>query len=44
MQDNDPKGLCVHCNGREADAPLVTGKGYPPNNASPFWLRRNRVK
>jgi hypothetical protein len=50
MQDNDQKGLCAQCNGREADAPLVTGKGYPPagvhlhKQCRPFWLRRNRVK
>jgi putative DNA primase/helicase len=49
-QDDNQKGLCAQCNGREADAPLVTGKGYPPagvclhEQCRPFWLRRYRVK
>jgi hypothetical protein len=25
-----PVGRCAQCNGQEADAPLVTGQGYPP--------------
>jgi hypothetical protein len=44
-----PLGRCVQCNGLAADAPLVTGEGYPPTGVHlheqcrAFWLRDHKV-
>jgi hypothetical protein len=48
-EEHQIRGRCVQCNGPEADAPLVTGEGYPPDGVHlheqcrAFWLQHNRV-
>jgi hypothetical protein len=49
VEEHKIRGRCVQCNGPEADAPLVTGEGYPPagvhlhEQCRAFWLQHNRM-